>query len=98
MDGVFRPLINLGGHIKVGDTLGVISAPFSSEETVLTAEFTGIIICVSHMPLVNQGDALFHIARFKSASIVEGEIAAHESQIEEDRLYDIETVPASELD
>jgi len=98
MDGVFRPLIKLGGHTKVGDTLGVISAPFSSEEIVLTAEFAGIVICVSNMPLVNQGDALFHIARFKKASAVEGEIAAHESQIAEDRLYEIETVPSTEMD
>ncbi|MBT7951154.1 MAG: succinylglutamate desuccinylase/aspartoacylase family protein [Gammaproteobacteria bacterium] len=95
MDGIFRPLVKLGSRIKVGDTLGVISAPFSSEETVLTAAFDGIIICVSNMPLVNEGEALFHIARFDKAGAVEEEIAAHESNIEEDRLYDIETVPVT---
>ena len=95
MDGIFRPLTKLGARIESGDTLGVISAPFSAEETVLTAEFDGIVICVSKLPLVNEGEALFHIARFAEASAVEEEIAEHESQIGEDRLYEIEIIPAS---
>lgn len=95
-DGIFRPLAKLGSRIENGDTLGVISAPFSSEEAVLTAEVDGIIICVSKLPLVNAGEALFHIARFEEAAAVEEEIAAHESHIEGDRLYEIETVPTTE--
>ncbi len=97
-DGIFRPLTKLGGRIKIGDTLGVISAPFSSEETVLTAQSNGIIICMSNLPLVNAGEAIFHIARFEKASAVEEEIAAHESHIEGDRLYEIETVHPVESD
>ena len=93
MDGIFRPLVNLGSRIKVGDTLGVISAPFSSEETVLIAKSNGIVIGLSNMPLVNQGEALFHIAQFESARSVEEEIVSHDSNIEDDRLYEIEAVP-----
>lgn len=98
MDGIFRPLAKLGAKVEAGATLGVISAPFSSEETVLVAETDGIIICVSNLPLVNEGEALFHIARFKEAGAVEVEIATHESNIEEDRLFEIEAVPASDTD
>jgi predicted deacylase len=97
-DGIFRPLAKLGGRIKIGDTLGVISAPFSSEETVLIAESDGIIICVSNLPLVNAGEAIFHIARFEEVGAVEEEIASHESHIEGDRLYEIEAVPSTESD
>ena len=97
LDGMFRPLCKLGTRVKKGDTLGVISAPFSSEELVLTASSDGIVICVSNMPLVNQGEALFHIARFEKADIVEDEIAAHESNIEDDRLFEIETIPSPRL-
>ncbi len=97
MDGIFRPLCSLGARVKKGDTLGVISAPFSSEETVLTTKAGGIVICVSNLPLVNEGEALFHIARFEEAhEMVEVEIAEHESNIEGDRLYDIETVPSQD--
>lgn len=89
-DGLFRPLCKLGARVKPGDTLGVISSPFYGEEKILSAETDGIIICVSKLPLVNEGEALFHIARFSKTGVVEDEIAAHKSNIIEDRLYDIE--------
>ncbi len=92
MDGIFRPLVKLGALVNVGDTLGVISAPFSEEEDVLLAKRDGIVICVSNLPLVNEGEALFHIARFEEASAVEDEIAGHTSNIEEDRLYEVEAI------
>lgn len=93
LDGIFRPLCKLGARVKPGDTLGVVSSPFSEKEVVLLAESDGIIICVSKLALVNEGEALFHIARFEKAGDVEGEISAHESNIEQDRLYEIEAVP-----
>ena len=98
IDGMFRPLCKLGTRVKRGDTLGVVSAPFSSSEEILLAKADGIIICVNNLPLVNEGEALFHIARFAKAGAVEEEITAHESNIEEDRLYEIEAVPPTEHD
>jgi uncharacterized protein len=98
VDGIFRPLAKLGARVEAGTTIGVISAPFSSDETVLVAEGDGIVICVSNLPLVNEGEALFHIARFDEVAAVESEIATHENNIEEDRLYEIESVPVSDAD
>ncbi|MDA1075590.1 MAG: succinylglutamate desuccinylase/aspartoacylase family protein [Proteobacteria bacterium] len=95
VDGIFRPLSKLGTRVRKGDTLGVISEPFGSEESILVAEADGIIICVSNLPLVNEGEALFHIAKFERAGAVEEEIAAHVSNIKGDRLYEIETVPVT---
>ena len=92
-DGLFRPLVKLGSRVDIGTKLGVISAPFSSDETLLLAESDGIVIGSSKLPLVNEGEALFHIARFEEASAVEVDIATHGSSIEEDRLYEIESVP-----
>jgi uncharacterized protein len=91
-DGLFRPLCKLGTRVKPGDTLGVISSPFGNQEQILSAETDGIIICISKLPLVNEGEALFHIARFAKSGAVEYEIAAHKSNIIEDRLYGIERV------
>lgn len=92
LDGIFRPLRKLGARVKPGETLGMISSPFSDEEMVLTAQTDGIIICVSNLALVNEGEALFHIARFEKSAAVEGEISAHESNIEQDRLFEIESM------
>lgn len=98
MDGMFRPLTKLGTLVREGDTLGVISAPFSDEESVLTAKTDGIVICVSKLPLTNEGEALFHIAHFEESQAVEIEIAEHRSDIEEDRLYKIESIPTTSTD
>ncbi|MFT7214637.1 MAG: putative deacylase [Granulosicoccus sp.] len=98
VDGVFRSLVKLGASVMKGTTLGVISEPFSSTETILQSKGEGIVICVSNFPLVNEGEALFHIAKFEEVVAVEVEIATHESNIEEDRLYEIEAVPTSHID
>jgi predicted deacylase len=96
MDGVFRPLVALGARVTAGENLGVIAAPFDPEEILLVAKNDGIVICVNNLPLVNEGDALFHIARFGQPGAVEEEIAEHESNIEDDRLYGMETIGESE--
>ena len=95
MDGIFRPLSKLGARVRAGDTIGIVSAPFSSEESVLIAPTDGIVICVSCLPLVNEGEALFHIAHFEKTDAVEAEIVEHASNIRDDRLYEIEEVPTS---
>jgi len=59
---------------------------------VLSAPSEGIVICVNRLPLVNEGDALFHLARFTAVAEVEGEIATHDSDLAEDPLYEIESV------
>jgi len=91
-DGLFRPLARLGAQVQKGDTLGVVSAPFSSDDAVLSAPSEGIVICVNRLPLVNEGDALFHLARFTAVAEVEGEIRTHDSDLAEDPLYEIESV------
>ena len=88
-DGLFRPLVALGARVTAGTPIGVIAAPFGTEELQLLADDDGIVICVNKLPLVYEGDALFHLARFGDASDVEVEIAEHESNIEDDRLYNI---------
>ena len=93
LDGMFRSLVSLGARVEPGDSLGVISAPFSDVEEVVLAKADGIVICVNNLPLVNEGEALFHIARFGEAAAVEEQIAEHGSTIEGDRLFEIESMP-----
>lgn len=95
VEGIFRPGVKLGAMVEAGTSLGAISTPFSSDETILLSKTSGIVICVSKQPLVNEGEALFHIALFEEDAEVEVEIATHESNIEDDRLYEIEAVPPS---
>lgn len=56
----------LGEQVKEGDTLCIIANPITGEETPILSPVAGIIIGVNHLPLANEGEALFHIVTFKS--------------------------------
>lgn len=62
--GILRTLLPLGSHVRKGEALGVISDPFGEREVALLAPAHGIVIGGLNLPLVNEGDAVFHIARF----------------------------------
>jgi predicted deacylase len=55
----------LGSMVKAGEILGIISSPLGKHSIQVSADQAGIIIGKSIIPLVNKGDALFHIATFE---------------------------------
>lgn len=57
--------------ITKGDVLGFISDPAGKKDTVVEATFNGIIIGRSNIPLVYEGEALFHIGRSQQTSLLE---------------------------
>ncbi|HLU85320.1 MAG TPA: succinylglutamate desuccinylase/aspartoacylase family protein [Vicingaceae bacterium] len=59
--GMFRTYVSIGSFVKKGAVLGTISDPFGEFEKRVTAKHDGYIICSNHSPIVNQGDALFHV-------------------------------------
>lgn len=63
-----------GDRIEKGDILGYLSDPFGIEEVKVIAPKTGIIIGMTNLPLVNNGDALFHVATFDDSEAVEESI------------------------
>lgn len=63
--GILRAMVALGSRVKKDTLLGVVSDPFGETETPVTSTFSGIVIGRTNLPLVNEGDALFHIARFE---------------------------------
>ena len=77
-----------GEVVKQGDILGIISDPFGQIEVEVLASTKGLIIGRSNFPVVNEGDALFHIATVKSADKAEAMIDSMESQLVADPLFD----------
>ncbi|WP_372653832.1 succinylglutamate desuccinylase/aspartoacylase family protein [Halobacteriovorax sp.] len=61
---------SLGDNIKSGDLLANVSNTFGREGTDIHSNADGILVGISMLPLVNQGDALFHIATFKDTTKV----------------------------
>ncbi len=86
-DGLFRPLVTLGARVREGDTLGVLNSPFAPEEEPILAPEDGIIVGQNRLPLVNEGEALFHIASFGEPAAVASELVAQSHNVEQDPLY-----------
>ncbi|MGF1614323.1 MAG: succinylglutamate desuccinylase/aspartoacylase family protein [Gammaproteobacteria bacterium] len=81
--GILRTAVGLGARVKRGDRLGVIADPFGEKETQVPAPLGGVIIGRTQIPLVHEGEALFHIARFEDPREVAERVEAfHSSQID----------------
>ncbi len=72
--GILRAMVPLGGRVKKGTLLGVVADPFGETESNVTSPFSGIVIGRTNLPLVNEGDALYHIARFEDIQEVEAKV------------------------
>lgn len=60
--GMVRLEKESGQFIEEGEVLAVITDPFGNFRTKMKAKTAGFIIGHNNSPLVNQGDALFHVA------------------------------------
>jgi predicted deacylase len=59
--GMFCLLIENGAQVEVGTVLGIIADPFGKIERKVKSNISGYAFCVNETPVVNKGDALFHI-------------------------------------
>lgn len=59
--------------VAAADVGGGVPVPASGEEPIV-AERDGIIIGRNNLPLVNEGDALFHIACYEEIDVVESQL------------------------
>ncbi len=66
--GIVRLIKPLGSWVKENEVLGVVADPFGDDEKQALAPFDGVVIGKTNLPLVNEGEALFHIAKVKSRS------------------------------
>ncbi|MEZ8155351.1 succinylglutamate desuccinylase/aspartoacylase family protein [Vibrio splendidus] len=80
-DGILRNMVRLGEQVEAGQTLAYISSPLGHQEGQVITTKGGIVIGQQTLPLVNEGDAVFHIAYFKQDDDEVGQSV--ESYIEE---------------
>lgn len=60
--GVLNDVMRLGADVVVGETIGRVASPFDDTLTEIKAPCRGAIIGRTTSPVVNLGDALYHIA------------------------------------
>lgn len=77
--GLLRTFKAVGEAVNEGDVLGMIADPFGEMEVEINASSSGVIIGRTNLPVINEGDALFHIAipDVASANAVEKSMIAH---------------------
>ena len=63
--GILRVLVPLGAEVEKGQIIGFIADPLGTSEVDVVAETAGIVIGRTNLPLVYEGDALFHIAEIE---------------------------------
>lgn len=90
--GLMRLLKGLGDVVEEGEILSIVSDPIGHLETMLTAPMKGIIVGRSNLPAVNQGDAIFHIAKAHNPARAGDRIETLEQELDADPIFDTEIV------
>ncbi len=86
--GIVRATRKLGGRVDIGDIIGYVADPMGETESPIEARKAGIVIGIANMPVVNRGDALFHIAEPTRLKTAQQSIEQIETEILEDPLFD----------
>jgi uncharacterized protein len=82
--GIFRAATTLGARVRAGDVLGLIADPFGEDERAVVAPADGVVIGRTNLPLVHEGDALFHVARFDRPGAAARAIAAASDDLDDE--------------
>ncbi|MBN9671457.1 succinylglutamate desuccinylase/aspartoacylase family protein [Roseibium aggregatum] len=86
--GLLRPFKSVGDVVEPQMLLGIVSDPFGENERDVLAVEGGLVVGRTNLPVVNEGDGLFHIAGFHERYDAETTLDSLASQLEADPLFD----------
>lgn len=92
--GIVHNLKNLGDQVSKGTPLAEIGSPFGEVISTITANKSGIIIGKQNIPLVQEGEAMFHIAFFSES---DAEIAENIGAMQDTFTQSIEDTEGNSL-
>lgn len=78
--GIMRTIVPLGAHVHVGQTIGWVADPFGEREEEIQSPVPGIVIGRNNLPLVHEGEALYHIAIFSEPKVAAESIEAFQEE------------------
>lgn len=84
--GLLKTLKPLGASVKRNELLALIDDPLGDNQAEIMAQFSGIIIGRIEIPLVHEGEAIFHIARFEDIKEAENHVESFQTQHAPDDL------------
>lgn len=86
--GLLRTYKANGDVVNKDDLMGAVSDPFGDKEEEILAPFRGIVVGRAVLPVVNEGDAVFHLARVRSVVAAEETVEDLNEQLADDPLFD----------
>ena len=89
--GILRSATPLGARVKRGDVIGIIADPCGASEIGVKAKFGGIVIGRTNIPLVHEGEALFHVASFEDSDEVAEQVESF--QYEQNEMLALPSEP-----
>ncbi|MBO6754993.1 MAG: succinylglutamate desuccinylase/aspartoacylase family protein [Roseibium sp.] len=87
MGGLLRIFKADGALVRKDDLLATVSDPFGEQECDIVAPFSGLIVGRAVMPVINEGDAIFHLGRVSSITKAEGAVEDLSNQLEYDPMF-----------
>ena len=88
--GMLRTIKALGDTVRQDEIIAFIDEALGDSSFELRAPFDGVIIGKSEIPLVQEGDAVFHIARFRNLEVAEDRIEHfNENTIELSEFFEL---------
>ncbi|MDD2358365.1 MAG: succinylglutamate desuccinylase/aspartoacylase family protein [Thiovulaceae bacterium] len=79
--GVLRTIKSLGSTVVKEEIIAYIDNPLEDGSFEIIAPFDGVIIGKSEIPLVQEGDAVFHIAKLRDIESAEEKIEYYNEEI-----------------
>jgi uncharacterized protein len=87
--GIVRAAKPLGAWVAEDEPLAWIGDPFGESDAPVRSRFAGIVVGRCNIPLVNEGEALFHIARIAEQGDLEEHLESyHEALADAPELAD----------
>jgi predicted deacylase len=80
--GILNTSVRLGARVAKEEVLGFISDPLGDTGLPVPAPADGVVIGRINLPLVNEGDALFHVGVFKRLDSVVEQVEALHADVE----------------
>lgn len=81
--GMLVTIKKLGGTVKKGEIIALLHEPLYDSGFEIKADFDGVIIGKTEIPLVQEGDAIFHIAKFSNLEAAEDKIEYFNDNLED---------------
>ena len=86
--GVIQLRSGIGKMVAEGETVGVVTDPLGESQEMVNATRAGLIIGQTRLPIVNQGDALLHIAKTEHAGKAETTLKRYQKEVNGEPLFD----------